>query len=280
MTRRRCGLRQRAAGACAFAFLAAAATGDQSVAPFVPTVEEDVALMLDVANVGPGDYVIDLGSGDGRIVIEAAKRGAVGHGVELEPELVELAAANARDAGVAERVAFVQGDVFEADIRAATVVTTYLFPEAMLELRPKLLAELAPGTRVVSNSFDLGEWKPDVHDMSARSSGGILLWVVPARVEGDWDVELDDGMSFSLGATQIFQAAKLRRVGPGELEIGEAELHGDRIAFGARAGAVRYAFAGRVDGNKMQGIVQIEDARGARLARWRAQRAAPLPPLR
>jgi precorrin-6B methylase 2 len=156
------------------------------VAPYVPTVKEDVELMLDVADVQPDDYVIDLGSGDGRIVIAAARRGALGHGVELDPELASLARVNSQEAGVADRVAFEQGDIFEADIDRATVVTLYLFPEANLALRPKLLAELRPGTRVVSNSFHMDDWKPDVHDMSARSSGGILLWIIPARIDGDW----------------------------------------------------------------------------------------------
>src|SRR5690606_34722405 len=125
----------------------------EPTAPYVPTVEEDVELMLDVAEVRRDDYVIDLGSGDGRIVIAAARRGARAHGVEIEPELVELARRNARDAGVEDRATFAEGDLFEADISAASVVTLYLFPEVNIALRPKLLAELAPGTRVVSTRF-------------------------------------------------------------------------------------------------------------------------------
>jgi precorrin-6B methylase 2 len=149
------------------------------VAPYVNTVHEDVALMLDMAEVGPGDYLIDLGSGDGRIVIAAALRGARGHGVELQPELVELARKNAAAAGVADRIHFIEGDIFEADLSAATVVTLYLFPEANLQLRPKLQRELAPGTRLVSNAFHMGDWQPLKHEYG-RTSGGAMLWVIPS----------------------------------------------------------------------------------------------------
>ena len=147
------------------------------VAPYVNTVHEDVELMLDMAEVGPADYLIDLGSGDGRIVIAAARRGARGHGVELQPELVELANANAKAAGVADRVHFIEGDIFAADLSGATVITLYLFPEANLQLKPKLLAELPPGTRVVSNAFHMGDWQPIKHEYG-RTSGGAMLWVI------------------------------------------------------------------------------------------------------
>ena len=152
------------------------------VAPYVNTVPEDVELMLDMAAVGPADYLIDLGSGDGRIVIAAARRGARGHGVELQPELVELANANAKAAGVADRVHFIEGDIFAADLSGATVITLYLFPEANLQLKPKLLAELPPGTRVVSNAFHMGDWQPIKHEYG-RTSGGAMLWVIPPPPE-------------------------------------------------------------------------------------------------
>lgn len=174
-------------------------------APYVPTVEDDVELMLDLAAVGPGDYLIDLGSGDGRIVIAAAQRGAYGHGVEIESDLVVEARHHAIEAGVSERVAFVEGDLFDADIAGASVVALYLFPEVNLALRPKLLSELTPGTRVVSNSFDMGDWQPDVHDFSARSSGGVLLWVVPAPIAGDWVLEIEDDSNRAAYALRIAQ---------------------------------------------------------------------------
>lgn len=255
---------------------------DGSVAPYVPTVEEDVELMLDVAGVGPADYVIDLGSGDGRIVIAAAMRGAFAHGVEIEPELVELARRNARRAGVDARTAFVEGDIFAADIAAASVVTLYLFPEANLALRPKLLAELAPGTRVVSNSFDMGEWLPDVHDTSARTSGGVLLWIVPADVAGEWSIEIDGGAGsdgrasdrHSLRIAQRFQQidVELATADGSRASIADATLRGDQIAFRAVAGDRTYAYSGRVDGDSIAGYVQIADDTGTFVRRWRASR--------
>ncbi len=243
------------------------------VAPYVPTVEEDVELMLDVADVQPDDYVIDLGSGDGRIVIAAARRGALGHGVELDPALVSLARVNSQEASVADRVAFEQGDIFEAVIDRATVVALYLFPEANLALRPKLLAELRPGTRVVSNSFHMDDWKPDVHDMSARSSGGILLWIVPARIHGDWTLEIDDKQSAAITVRQRYQEIELEVVGLGAtLSVDSAVLEGDRIRFTFGSEDATYLFDGSVEGDSMQGYVHIEREDGESIAAWQAVR--------
>src|SRR5690606_28378652 len=125
-------------------------------------------------------------------------------------ELVKEASRRAEAAGVDQLAAFVEGDIFEADVSQASVVTLYLYPEINLALRPRLLNELRPGTRVLSNSFDMGEWEPDVHDLTARSSGGILMWIVPAEVAGDWRVELGDEQRFDLNATQRFQKVSLR----------------------------------------------------------------------
>jgi SAM-dependent methyltransferase len=237
------------------------------VAPYVPTVKEDVELMLDVADVQPDDYVIDLGSGDGRIVIAAARRGALGHGVELDPELASLARVNSQEAGVADRVAFEQGDIFEADIDRATVVTLYLFPEANLALRPKLLAELRPGTRVVSNSFHMDDWKPDVHDMSARSSGGILLWIIPARIDGDWTLEIDEQGSAAMTVRQTYQEIELEFMGLGATPtVDSAVLEGDRIRFAFRSEDAMYVFDGSVENDNMQGHVQIEREDGESIA--------------
>ena len=258
----------------------AQAQTDGFVAPYVPTVEEDVELMLDVAGVRPDDYVIDLGSGDGRIAIAAARRRALAHGVELDTELVELARASAARSGVSERVAFLHGDIFEADIGRATVVTLYLFPEANLMLRPKLLAELRPGTRIVSNSFHMGEWQPDVHEMSARSSGGVLLWIVPARIEGEWLLETDDG-TFALVVQQQFQEIdvdiSIGGDGDGDgtgswsgLVAGSAILTGERIRFDAESDTVRLSFDGRVGDGVMEGYVQMVHEQRVFVGRWRA----------
>ncbi len=155
--------------------------------PFVPTDEKIVTKMLEMAKVTKTDHLIDLGSGDGRIVITAAKRyGARGMGVEIDPALVRKARENAQAAGVADRATFVEGDIFEANIRDATVITMYLLADINMRLRPKLLNDLKPGTRIVSHNYDLGDWKPA--RTATVSVGGIehtvYFWVVPPRAAG------------------------------------------------------------------------------------------------
>jgi SAM-dependent methyltransferase len=149
---------------------------------YVPTPEPVVARMLDLARVRPGDVVYDLGCGDGRIVVEAARRGArKAVGVDLDPERVAEARENVRAAGVQDRASIVEGDLFEQDLSDATVVTLYLLPELNLRLRPKLL-ELKPGTRIVSHAFDMGDWKPERQAEVAGKT--VYLWTVPARGAG------------------------------------------------------------------------------------------------
>lgn len=145
---------------------------------YVPTPPEVVAEMLKVAKVTKDDVVYDLGSGDGRIVIAAAKeRGARGVGIDIDPQRIKEAEANAKQAGVSDKVKFLQKDLFETDISEATVVTLYLLPNLNLRLRPKLFKELKPGTRIVSHSFDMGDWKPDqTIDVEGRS---VYFWVIP-----------------------------------------------------------------------------------------------------
>ena len=171
----------------------ALAQKDEEV-PFITTPDNVTLEMLRMANVGPGDHVIDLGSGDGRIVILAAKRfGATGLGVEINPELVRQSMRNAREAGVAEHVAFREQDLFQTDLSVATVITMYLLPEVNLQLRSAVLA-LKAGTRVVSHDWDMGDWEPDrtsvvpVPDkkVGLEKSRKVHLWVVPAQVEGLW----------------------------------------------------------------------------------------------
>jgi SAM-dependent methyltransferase len=166
----------------------------QEEVPFITSPDNVTLEMLRIASVGPGDHVIDLGSGDGRIVILAAKRfGATGLGVEIVPDLVQKSIASARDAGVADKVDFRVQDLFKTDLSAATVITMYLLTEVNMMLRPALLA-LKPGTRVVSHDWDMGDWKPEqttvvpVPDkkVGIEKSSKIHLWVVPARVEGQW----------------------------------------------------------------------------------------------
>ncbi len=150
--------------------------------PFVPTSQQLVVEMLKLANVTRADTVYDLGCGDGRIVIAAAKEfGAHAVGVDINPERIKDANENARQAGVGDRVKFVEGDLFTADIRPATVVTLYLLPSVNLRLRPRLLSELKPGTRVVSHSFDMGDWKPD--KVVDAPGGRLYYWVIPKTSE-------------------------------------------------------------------------------------------------
>jgi SAM-dependent methyltransferase len=153
--------------------------------PYVPTPQNVVDEMLELANVKKWDVVYDLGCGDGRIVITAARKyGARGVGVDINPERIEEAEKNAREAGVAGRVNFIENDLFKADIRQATVVMLYLLPDVNLRLRPKLLKELRPGTRIVSHSFSMGEWKADkTIDLEGRT---LYLWVVTPLAKQDW----------------------------------------------------------------------------------------------
>jgi SAM-dependent methyltransferase len=184
----------------------------QEEVPFITTPDNVTLEMLRVANVGSGDHVIDLGSGDGRIVILAAKRfNATGLGVDIVPDLVRKSISNAQTAGVADRVSFREQDLFKTDLSAATVVTMYLLPEVNLQLRPALLS-LKPGTRIVSHDWDMGDWKSDqttvvpVPDkkVGLEKSSKVHLWVVPAKVHGLWcGAGLLRGTSLQL--TQRFQ---------------------------------------------------------------------------
>lgn len=147
--------------------------------PYQPTPDSVVSGMLDLAKVGPGDYLIDLGSGDGRIPIAAAQRGARALGVEIDPALVSQSRDNASAVGVADRVSFREQDLFETDLRDATVVTLYLFPQINLRLRPKLREQLRPGARVVSHNWDMGDWKPDRQEIIFGKR--VYLWIIPER---------------------------------------------------------------------------------------------------
>ena len=265
-------MRRLAAGPLLLAALTVAVAEERFVAPYVDTVREDVELILDLADVGPGDYLIDLGSGDGRFVIAAAQRGALAHGVELDPALVARGHANAAAAGVADRTAFVHGDIFEADVSRATVVTIYLFPEANIALRPKLLAELAPGTRLVSNSFHMGDWAPD-RRAQGRTSGGALLWIIPAPVAGIWELEFGDATR-TLTLEQTYQRVTAGLEGA---TVDAATLTGDRFTLLARDGEAQLALHGRVEGEAMRGTLQIERGGTEQVLPWTARRRSEAP---
>jgi SAM-dependent methyltransferase len=213
---------------------------------WVPTADSLVQRMLDMAKVTASDTVIDLGSGDGRTVIAAAKRGAKALGVEYNPEMVALSRQNAEKAGVADKATFVQGDLFKTDFSQASVVTLFLLPEINLRLRPTILA-MKPGTRVVSNSFDMGDWAADETAASVsncRTFCNAFFWVVPAKVEGTWQLG-----SSRLVLEQTFQMLKGTLTTGNVVAPVKGRLKGAEIVFTA-AGA---EYKGRVKGNVMEG---------------------------
>ncbi len=238
--------------------------------PFVATPREVVAQMLALARPAANDVLYDLGSGDGRIVIEAARRfGTRGVGVDLNPVRVEEATANARRAGVQDRVRFRRQDLFETDLRAASIVTLYLLPRVNLELRPRLFEQLRPGTRVVSHAFRMGDWEPDtavtVRVSEGRGRAMVYAWTIPAQVAGSWTLTTPEGRRVPLQLRQRFQ----RFTGPGGVS---GRLRGERIDFTlterVNGRPVTRRFTGRVTGSGMSGSVAGGGA-------WRATKAAP-----
>jgi SAM-dependent methyltransferase len=217
---------------------------------WVPTPDALIQAMLEVARVIPNDFVMDLGSGDGRIVIAAAKRGARATGFEFNPDMVELSRRNAEKAGVSDKATFVNADLFESDFSKATVITMYLLPQLNLKLRPTILG-LKPGTRVVSHAFSMGEWSPDqTVEQEGRTA---YLWIVPARVAGKWMLKSAGGTG-ELNLTQEFQniAGSLKLNGA-EQQLKNAKLEGNKINF--QAG--NHEFSGVVGENGISGVVKI-----------------------
>ena len=226
---------------------------------WVPTPEQVVEKMLDVAKITPQDYVIDLGSGDGRNVIGAAKRGAQALGVEYNPDMVALSRRRAMEAGVADKATFVQGDMYEADISKATVMALFLLPENMNRLLPKFLA-LKPGSRIVSNTFSAEGWEADYQEVvpNCTSWCTVLLWIVPANAAGTW--QLPQG---TLTLEQQFQHVTGTL---GSTPITEGKLRGEEITF--TAGGAQYT--GRINGDTLQGSM----VSGGRTTEWRATRTS------
>jgi SAM-dependent methyltransferase len=243
--------------------------------PYIPSTRSNVDEMLRLADVKPSDVVFDLGSGDGRIVIAAAKEwGARGVGIEIDPELVKLSAANAAQAGVADRAVFRQGDVLKADLREATVVTIYLLTSLVERLQPRLYAELRPGTRVIAHDYPFAGWQPD---RKVNISKTYYLYVVPARVAGRWAVEVDlpgGRRSYDLGLEQHYQEVKGgARVAGGFLPAFDARLNGERIAFVLIDEEQSYRFEGTVRDGAMQGEVRYGYGPRQSTARWQARLA-------
>jgi phospholipid N-methyltransferase len=229
---------------------------------WVPTPQSLVDKMLDLANVTPQDHVIDLGSGDGRTVITAARRGATALGIEYNPDMVTLSQRNAAAQGVGGKATFVKADLFESDFSNATIVTMFLLPSINMKLRPKLL-DLKPGTRIVSNTFDMEDWQPDEIATAPNCNQWCkaLFWIVPARVDGSWQLPQGD-----LTLTQNFQMVSgTLRSGNGTTPIVNGKMRGDQIAF--EAGGAHYS--GRVSGETIQGTATS----GGSTTSWQAARS-------
>jgi hypothetical protein len=256
---------------------------DYGDTPYVQTPQNVVDRMLEVAKVGPKDFVIDLGSGDGRMIITAAKKhGARGFGVDLDRRLVTLSNRLAAKAGVADRAVFYERDIYQTDLSPASVVTIYLLPEVNLMMRPRLIAMLKPGTRVVSHDYDMGEWTPDLAftmDAPGKTVGRdekskVFFWVVPANVSGKWrwyePAPAGGQRSYELVLDQFFQKIEGTLAVDGKsAPIQNAKLTGDEVSFTARLDSEAPAeFRGRVIGNGMEGVAR----RASGQAPWSATR--------
>lgn len=234
--------------------------------PFVPTPEEVVERMLKVANVQPSDYVIDLGSGDGRIAIAAVRdfgaRGALG--IDIDPDRISEARANAEQANVDDRVKFQNQDLFETDFTKATVLTMYLLPDVNLKLRPKVL-NLTPGTRVVSHAFHMGDWESDAYERIGTRS--VYLWIVPANVDGQWDISGPNG-NVSITLEQAFQNVQGSAQSKGQDAMPvNGQLRGADIHFSVGNGDTAQKYVGRVRGDTMVAVAETGAVQG-----WRASR--------
>jgi len=215
---------------------------------WVPTPQVIVDKMLDLAKVGPKDYVMDLGSGDGRTVITAAKRGARAQGIEYNPDMVTLSQRNAEKAGVTDRASFMKADLFETDFSKATVITMFLLPDINMKLRPKIL-DMKPGTRVASNTFTMGDWEPD-QKVTLTSAEGCetswctaLLWIVPAKVAGSYKIPAGE-----VTLKQNFQMLSGSMNAEGKTYVLQGKVVGDQVQFSA--GGKEYR--GRVNGKSLE----------------------------
>ncbi len=258
---------------------------------YVPTPQVVVDAMLDMAKVNAKDYIIDLGSGDGRIVITAAKKyGARGFGVDLDQVLLKRANETAKREGVAERARFVEENLFETDLSKATVITTYLLPEMNEKLRPKIL-QLKAGTRVVAHDYHMGEWQPDdnetlsVPEKTVGNPGKsyIYLWYVPANAAGQWQIRAPIGgqtLAIDLDLSQHFQMLiGNARINDRAAQVQGARVRGEDVTFwltvGSGANAVRHEFNGRLQGDTIDGTLRVHAGKKVDQAAFTARRIAP-----
>lgn len=250
--------------------------------PYVPTPNVVVDRMLGFANVGANDYVIDLGSGDGIIVLTAAhQRKSSGYGVDIDEELIRLSNQRAKSLGVSGRVFFEAKDIFKTDVSKATVVTLYLLPEFMRRLRPKLFNELRPGTRIVSHDYHFEEWQhdddisfdvPEKEFISGVPHATLYLWIVPARVDGAWRMQLDGDGEYNLTLKQRYQSIEGTAETAGrQAGLLEPKMKGTEIRFVMMQGTNRGQFTGRVNGNRMEGTAIFADGK---TLRWSASKGS------
>jgi hypothetical protein len=252
--------------------------------PYVPTPQYIVDRMLRMAAVNANDFVIDLGSGDGRIVITAAKTfGARGMGVDISEQLVDLATTNAHKERVADKVRFVRQDAFKTDIKPASVLTLYLLPKFVLDLRPKMLAELKPGSRIVSHDYSLGDWSadnaitfdsPEKEMINGQSQTTLHYYIVPAHVAGTWQISLPEGSAerrAEVTLSQSYQRVSGNVGGSAGRPLTHALLRGERIELGVPIGGTIYQLSGHVNGDRMAGSVE---ARGKAKLPFTAARIA------
>jgi hypothetical protein len=286
--RRAClGALATAAVGLACAFTPATFAADASV-PYVPTPQSVVDRMLEIGKVGPQDYLIDLGSGDGRIVVTAAKKyGARGIGVDLNPTRIAEANDNATKAGVTDKATFRRGDLFETDLTPASIITMYLLPRVNLDLRPKLL-DLKPGTRIVSHDFSMGEWQPEHHEQidapgkygGAGGRSDIYLWIIPAKVAGTWrsDVQVrGKPVSYAFTLEQEFQKVSGSALVAGRtVKLENVRLLGDDLTFEFAAEVqglpLKHQFSGKVFGATIGGTADLSAPKLQSRTEWSAVR--------
>lgn len=262
-----------------------AAAQDWGDTPYVQTPQNVVDRMLEIAQVKRGDYVIDLGSGDGRMVITAAKRhGASGFGVDLDRRLVALSNRNAKKAGVADRAEFFQRDLHETDFRKASVLSIYLLPEVNLMIRGRILSTLQPGSRVVSHDYNMGLWPPDYQTELAAPGktvgigerSKIFFWVVPGRAAGRWRWQMAPGgkpVSFEVAIQQNFQVLEGTLASGGRSARMEGgKLTGDDIAFTATLDGSRYEFSGHIFNHALEGKARLTRGGATQELQWSATR--------
>ncbi len=250
---------------------------ERSGGPYVPTPNVVVDQMLGMANVGARDFVMDLGSGDGIIVLTAGhKLKASGYGVDIDEELIRLSNERAKSLGIADRVRFEAKDIFKTDVSKATVITLYLLPEMMRKLRTKLFTEPRPGTRIVSHDYHFDEWMhdsevsfdvPEKEFISGVPRATLYLWVVPARIDGAWRMQIDGQGDYEVALKQNYQKFEGKAESASrKITLMEPQLSGTEIRFVMPLTAGRGRFLGKVDGERMEGTANLD----GKTLRWRA----------